>query len=221
MGEAAASVVRVEPLTADSPLGDLRFRRLLSDDDWMRLPPAVRDRFSKRLEGGATVTYVGHVVHVWFSRVGWWLAQAARLFGGPLPLGRAVNVASVVSVTEDMSTGGQIWTRMYARRHGFPQVIHSSKRFAGPTGLEEYVGRGLLMTLQVAVEQDALTFKSEGYYLQFGRGRFMLPRWLTPGSLTVTHRDLGEGRFLFRLEVVHPWLGCVIDQSAVFREATA
>ena len=218
MREVAAGVAQLH--TSDSMLGDLRFRRLLSDDDWVSLTPAVRERFSRRLAGGATVTYVGHVAHVAFSRLGWWLAQAARVFGGPLPLTADVGVASVVSVTEDMSSGGQIWTRMYARRRGFPQVIHSSKRFEGPTGLEEYVGRGLLMTLDVAVEQGVLTFRSAGYYLQIGRRRFRMPRWLTPGALAVTHRDLGDGRFLFRLEVVHPWLGCLIDQSVIFREAT-
>jgi len=35
----------------------------------------------------------------------------------------------------------------------------------------------------------------------------------------VTHRDLGEGRFRFTLDVVHPRFGRLIRQSAVFREA--
>ena len=73
-----------------------------------------------------------------------------RLIGGPLPIDRAsVHVPSVVTVTEDKASGGQIWTRIYGRRKGFPQVVHSSKRFAGPTGLEEYVGYGVGMTLTV------------------------------------------------------------------------
>jgi hypothetical protein len=75
------------------------------------------------------------------------------------------------------------------------------------------------MTLNIAVGESALTFRSAGYYLQIGQRRLRIPHWLTPGALTVTHRDLGDGRFLFRLEIVHPWLGCLIDQSAIFREA--
>ena len=122
--------------SADATLADVRFRALLSADDWTQLPAATRKRFSKRLAGGDTAVYAGEVVEVGFSRIGWWLAQIARLIGGPLPVSADTGVPSIVTVTEDAATGGQIWTRIYARRNGFPQVIHSSKRFAGPTGLE-------------------------------------------------------------------------------------
>jgi hypothetical protein len=47
-----------------------------------------------------------------------------------------------------------------------------------------------------------------------------LPAFLTPGALTVTHTDLGRGEFQFTLEIIHPRLGPLVRQSAVFREAT-
>src|ERR1700709_2801421 len=146
----------------DAALGDLRFRALLSDDDWHRLPPATRQRFSKRLADGSTAIYVGEVVEISFSRVGWWLAQIARLIGGPLPTSSDTQIPSIVTVTEDAATSGQIWTRIYARRNGFPQVIHSSKRFAGPTGLEEYLGFGVGMALRVGGGGQALLFRTAG-----------------------------------------------------------
>ena len=201
-------------------LGDLRFRALLSDEAWGALPLAVRRRFSKRLAAGESVVYVGEVTECRMSRMGWLLAQAARLIGGPLPLARDVGAASVVTVTEDGATGGQVWTRLYARRDGFPQVIHSSKRFAGPTGLEEYVGRGVGMALAVAVEGGALTFRSAGYFFQLFGHCFRLPSWATPGELAVTHAEAGEGAFVFTLEIVHRRLGLLLRQSAVFREST-
>jgi hypothetical protein len=199
-------------------LGDLRFRALMSEAEWASLPPAIRRRFSKRLAGGQTIVYAGEILESWMSRLGWWLAQAARLIGGPLPLTRDAHVPSVVTVTEDIATGGQIWTRLYARRKGFPQVIHSSKRFAGPTGLEEYVGRGIGMTLIAYARDGALVFRSKSYFLQlFGR-RWLLPAWLTPGTLYVTHAEVPDGKFSFTLQIFHPRFGLLIRQMAMFRE---
>src|ERR1700742_3532678 len=88
----------------DAALRDLRFRALLSDDDWKRLPPATRQRFSKRLADGHTAIYVGEVIEIGFSRLCWWLAQMARLIGGPLPISGDTQVPSIVTVTEDAAT---------------------------------------------------------------------------------------------------------------------
>lgn len=207
----------------DDSLGDLRFRALLSEPDWAALPLAVRRRFSRRLAGGSTIVYAGSVIETRMSRAGWWLAQAVRPIGAPLPISRDRDVPAVVAVTEDLAGGGQggsqVWTRLYARRAGFPQIIHSAKRFAGPTGLEEYVGYGVGMALTVHVVDAALIFRSAGYFLQvFGR-RLPLPAWLAPGALTVTHGALANGWFTFTLDLVHPRFGALIRQTAAFREA--
>jgi hypothetical protein len=221
-----ASASRISRLPAPTPSNDIllddhRFHALLSDADWGRLPLAIWRRFSKRHADGKTVVYVGEVDESGFSRIGWWLAQLARLVGGPLPTGSETGVPMVVTVTEDAASGGQVWTRICARTRGFPQVIHSSKRFAGPTGLEEYVGYGISMALRISVEREALVFRSVHYCLQAGRLRMVLPPWLTPGDLTVTHSDLGGGTFRFTLEIIHPRYGRLIRQSAVFREAAS
>jgi hypothetical protein len=214
-------VLRNQDTPARILLDDNRFHALLPDEEWGRLPLAVWRRFSKRLAGGGTIVYVGEVDDSFHSRIGWWLAQVARLIGGPLPTGSETGVPLVVTVTEDAASGGQIWTRICARRRGFPQVIHSAKRFAGPTGLEEYVGFGISMSLRLSVEREALVFRSTGYFVGLGRLRLPLPEWLTPGVLTVTHADLGEGAFRFTLGVVHPRYGEIVRQSATFREAVS
>ncbi|MBR0698084.1 DUF4166 domain-containing protein [Bradyrhizobium lablabi] len=221
MASARIPTLRTSPASDTRLLEDHRFRALLSDEDWGRLPLAIWRRFSKRFEDGSTVVYVGEVDEVSFSRIGWWLAQAARLIGGPFPTRAETRVPMIVTVTEDAASGGQIWTRICARRNGFPQVIHSAKRFAGPTGLEEYVGFGVSMALRIAVEHEALVFHSVSYSLQLGPFRLRPPEWLTPGNLTVTHADLGCGEFRFTLEIIHPRFGRLIRQSAVFREASS
>lgn len=205
-------------LPHDKPLVDLRFRALLGPAEWEKLPADVRARFSKRLSGAAAATYVGRIAELRMNRAGRILSQALRLIGAPLPICLDTDVASVVTVTEDGATGGQVWTRLYAKRGGFPQVIHSAKRFAGPTGLEEYIGYGIAMALRLTVENGTLAFRSAGYNLKLGRFRLPLPRWLTPGQLTVTHRETGAGTFEFALDLSHPLFGELLHQSGQYRD---
>ncbi len=202
----------------DGDLVDLRFRTLLPEADWNALPAAVRSRFSKRLAHGATVVYRGDVVTVEAHPLGRLFAHAARLIGGPLPLVFEPG-ASVVTVTEDAVGQGQVWSRMYVRPGGFPQVIHSAKRFAGRTGLEEHIGAGIGIALKVAVEDHALVFRSAFYFANLFGLRLHLPGWMAPGALTIAHRDLGEGRFAFTLALDHPLFGRLLAQDAIFHDA--
>lgn len=202
----------------DGELGDLRFRALVPPDEWASLPSQIGRRFSRRLAGGRTIVFAGEVVETRMSVAGHLLAQAARLIGSPFPTSTDSGVPSVVTVTEDFASGGQIWTRLYARRAGFPQVVHSSKRFRGPTGLEEHVGCGIGMMLTVHAEAGALVFRSAGYFMDLLRWRLRLPAALTPGSLSVTHMECGNGRFSFTLDVAHPRFGLLIHQRVLFRE---
>ncbi len=204
--------------TAAQDVGDMRFRALLPQADWRALPAAVRARFSKRLTGTKCAVYTGEIIETRMSRCGYILAQLARVIGAPLPTSRDVQVPAVVSVTEDEKTGGQYWTRLYNHHNGFPQVIHSAKRFAGSTGLEEYVGFGIGMALRVHADDTGLYFCSDHYFMSlFGR-RVRLPLWLTPGKTTVSHIDAGHGSFAFVLDVTHPWLGELIHQTATFKD---
>ena len=204
----------------DADVMDLRFRALVGEDAWSRLPEAVRRRFSKRLSDGEAVVYQGCVVSTELTAWGRLLALAATAIGGPLPRAGTTG-AAVVVVTEDKRLGGQSWTRTYARPGRFPQVVHSAKRFCGPTGLEEYVGCGVGMALTVYAREDALIFRSEHYFVQLLGRRFVLPAWLTPGTLYVTHANLPDGKFSFTLQIFHPRLGLLMRQMAVFREAAS
>jgi hypothetical protein len=225
--------MRANPLAWEGPAGpaftaeanpaicDLRFRALMRQDEWASLPAAIRRRFSKRLAGCETVVYSGEVLETWISRTGWWLAQAARLIGAPLPIRRNVHAPAVVTVSEDRATGGYTWTRLYGDRTGSLQVVRSSKRFAGPTGLEEHVGCGVGMTLTVDAREGALIFRSQDYFIDLLGIRFILPKWLSPGALLVTHAELPDGRFSFALQIIHPRFGLLLRQLAMFREVSA
>ncbi len=197
---------------------DHRFRQLLTREAWASLPLAVRKRFSKQLTGGATAVYAGRVTEFEISVTGKVLAHALRLIGAPLPLFKDIDVPTVVTVTEDVKTGGQIWTRTYANRTGFPQVIHSAKRFSGPTGLEEHVGFGVSMLLEVDAGPQGIVFKSAGYQIKLGSLRLAIPELLSPGVVTVSHIEIDRTHFVFDMTLHHPLLGTLIHQTAEYSD---
>lgn len=209
----------VLPLPAPrSAAHDTRYRALLGDAAWGRLPAAVRRRFSRKLAADQQVIYRGEVVEMSLSRAGYVLAQIGRLVGAPLPFTPGATGSAVVVVTEAPALGGQIWSRSYPRPGRFPQVIHSAKRFAGPTGLEEYLGLGLVMTLALGEDEGMLVFESRGFAIEvFGR-RIGVPRWLSPGRCVIRHRNETDHRFSFTLTLDHPWLGRLAHQVAFFED---
>ncbi|NKB49600.1 MAG: DUF4166 domain-containing protein [Alphaproteobacteria bacterium] len=204
--------------THSADLDDLRFRALVGAEAWSRLPKAVQTRFAKRLTDQRAAMYAGEIIETRMNPLGWLLAQATRLIGAPLPLTRDADVPATVTITEDGPSKGQYWTRVYGRHHGFPQVIHSSKRFRGPTGLEEYIGRGVGMALTVHADDYAIRFRSDHYFMQLLGLRLRLPKWLSPGTVTVSHIDFGPDQFAFVLDLHHPLFGELVHQRGIFRD---
>lgn len=197
---------------------DPRFRVLVGADGWARLPEPVRRRFSKQLAPGQVRIYSGYVALTKLSWPGRVLALFARLIGSPLPASDGAVGPAVVVVSEDAVLGGQTWTRSYARPGRFPQVVHSAKRFSGPTGLEEYVGAGIGMTLCVAAEGGALVFRSQRYFLEALALRLYLPSALSPGVMEIVHRQEDGDCFSFRLTLTHRLFGRLVQQLAYFTE---
>ncbi len=214
-GSSMSSTNRQKSLPA---LADLRFRALIGETAWNELPEPVQRRFSKCLAPSESVLYRGNVVATELSFAGRVLAYLARAIGSPLPLSNGATGPALVCVTEDEHLGGQTWTRIYTRPGGLPQAISSAKRFRGPTGLEEYVGFGIGMTLKVTVEEGALIFRSASYFFEVGRWRWRIPEALEPGRMEITHREEGNGTFSFRLDLTHPILGRLVHQLAYFRD---
>jgi Domain of unknown function (DUF4166) len=204
------------------------YAELLGVDAWSSLPANVRARFDPNDPTNANKTYRGEVVSTHISSIGHILVQLARVVGAPLPLengatGPATVVLSNLQQAHTAKSSSQVWTRIYARSSGLsgvalPQVIQSAKRFAGPTGLEEHLGFGLVMPLVLSVEGRDLAFRATRFQLVILTRRFTLPRWLTPFDCEVIHRDEGSGQFTFILSLTHPRLGRLVHQVAKFSD---
>jgi hypothetical protein len=211
------SQVRRDPAAVAAHSG--QFRALAGERAWGRLPEAVRARFERKIAPGDSAAFVGEIAFTRMSWLGRCWAQLARLAGGPLPLRPVARGASVVMVTQDPDSPDQYWTRLYHESGRLPQVIRSTKCFAGPTGLEECVGAGIGMALLLSVEERALVFRSSSYFWRLRGRRFRIPDWLTPGRIEVIHREERAGRFSFTLIVTHCWAGEIIRQVGFFRDA--
>ena len=156
-------------------LDDRRFHDLLPDEAWGRLPLAIWRRFSKRFADGETVVYVGTVEEASFSRAGWWLAQLARIIGGPLPTGRRDRCADgrdgdrgCGERRPDLDPHLRAQQRLSAS-HPFRETFRRADRARGICRLRRQHGAA------ISVEHEALVFRSAGYSLQIGPLRLPLP----------------------------------------------
>lgn len=197
--------------------GTLDLPALVGAAAWSRLPAAVQRRFSVAHDD---VTYEGQM-DLRCSLIGHIFALLARPLGGPLTRLNACAVPTKVRVFSN-AHGGVVWERAFhAGRPGLTCIVRSTKEVGLDGSLLERTEGGLSMSLDVFEEHSALVFRSRRFGLVLGLGRLgvlrlPVPTILTPGTCRVKHTDLGEGRFLFTLRMVHPLWGETFHQSGVF-----
>ena len=193
---------------AAEPRHPLDLAVLVGAAGWWRLPPAVRRRFGA---GHGAATYAGTMA-LRCSRTGRLFARLSRLFGSPLCGVSETALPATVRVFDD-GHGGMVWERDFRS-----QVVRSTKQLDAGGGLLERTDGGLSMSLRVFEQDGALVFESHRFLLLLGRLRVRVPALLTPGTCRVVHTDLGDGRFRFDLDMVHPLWGHTFHQSGVFAD---
>ncbi len=197
------------------PAARVDFMRLVGRRAWGQLPPAVRARFGAEAHR-RRVAYDGEMA-VRAAPLGLAFAHVCRLIGTPLAPWTGEGVPTRVEVYED-GAGGVVWDRTYAFAGRRPVRVSSRKVMDARGGLMEVVRGGLGMALAVTVEDRALHFRSQYYFVTFAGLRVRIPGVLTPGAAHVIHRDEGGGRFRFTMRFVHPWAGETVFQDGVFRD---
>lgn len=191
---------------------------LLLGPTWRLLPPQLQSRFTGYKPPREQIIYHGRVHETRHSFAGRCLTKLAAFIGSPLPFSHSARGPATVIVREATDFNGQYWTRVYPTSKGTPQVIHSIKKFAGPTGLMEMISPHIAVCLKLKASRQSLTFTSASYLLVFGRWHLPLPKWLSPGRLTVTHRQTGLRKFRFTLALTHPLFGDLVYQTGIFEE---
>ncbi len=196
------------------------FKALAGAEDWSRLQPAIRRRFS---DHSLRTTYPGEL-SAQTSRLGFLFAVLLYPFGKPLPVVRNRSFAAKVKVYPD-ADGGIVWQRNFLRQDKSSLRIESVKQLGADGNLMECIRPGLLggigMGLRVYEKNGGLNFASTYYFVTWdfaawGKVRLSVPLWLTPGRTLVEHMGAGSAKFRFRLTMTHPWFGQTVCQDGVF-----
>lgn len=98
---------------------------------------------------------------------------------------------------------GELWERQFAGRRFASYQSAAPKSTAGPAVLERF--GPIVMTLRLARKRDRLDIVPVGWRLL----GLPLPRGLMPIGETYETVD-GQGRFVFHVEIGHPWLGLIV-----------
>ena len=202
--------------SVDDPL---HIHALLGDAAWFRLRPVIRKRFGCDAKLGRTHIYRGRMEKVEATLLGLIMAQLARLIGSPMAWSTGEDVpCDVITFDDPEREGGVVWERRYYFTPEKVQIARTTKLVSKKDGLLECFGKHFGMKLKLEEDGGALQFISTSFYLQILGKRIPLPRFLSPGVLRVTHRDVGENWFQFVLEVCHPLLGKLAFQDGYFKE---
>ena len=182
---------------------------------WQHLHPDIRARFT--LAPGATrQRFTGTMTHIERSPLGWLIARLIT-FVHVLPSVRARDVPFEFNLTAT-ANGGWIKQRLYHFSDG-PFEFRSVMRVE-PTGeLIENFPFGLCMKIKLVAEGDALYFLDDGYFLRLGRMRLPIPRRLSVGRFTLTHKNIDRENFLVSISLDHALFGRLFYQCGHFQQA--
>lgn len=188
-------------------------------ENWSKLHPNIQERFARDPLPGEHIIYKGTMHKIRRSFMGALFAHLTRIIGNPLSPYAGNDVPMDVMLFIKQGKKGVYWQRTYYYKNKKPFVVTSVKRESAHGEMMECVGGGFGMLLDVYGEGTELHFKSYLYFCELLGVRIPLPDWLTPGQTHVIHRDLGEGDFVFQINMRHTLLGETFYQEGVFRRS--
>jgi len=201
--------------TSRTPDGQIDVRATIGPDAFARLPARVRARFSHHAPAHAPIVYRGLVEQVESTWLGYIMALATRLVGNPVVTGTGRNVPCTVTLTPDAELGGTIWHRRYTFAERTETAATTKRRGRDGSPVESFSGY-FGMTLDIREVAGELHFITDRYFVEWRSLRVCLPRFLSPGRLTVTHADEEDGWFRFTMTVKHPLFGVLLHQDGLF-----
>jgi len=187
-------------------------RAALGDAAWVRLAPAIRQRFAAYISADQALRFRGCMHWVYCSPLGSLIMRLLARYS-ILPVQCARDVAF------EFQIGMQQEAIVKQRRYHFGpdnQFVFRSVFSDLPRLHEEFTG-GIGMYLDLLETQGGLLFRDRGYFWRVLGWRLPLPRWLCVGRFELLHRNLDAQRYQIIIRVAHPLLGTLFYQRGIFR----
>ena len=182
---------------------------------WQHLHPDIRARFTPA-PGASRQSFSGSMSKIDRSAIGWLIAQLIA-FVRILPAARARDVPFEFNLSPAPGAGW-IKERLYRFSDGCFE-FRSVMSIARNGDLIEQFPYGLGMKIQLGAGDDTLVFRDDGYFLRIAGVRLPLPRWLTVGRFTLTHRNIDREQFTVEISLYHPLFGRLFHQYGSFSQS--
>jgi Domain of unknown function (DUF4166) len=182
------------------------------DTDWQKLPQVLQKHYAlthgehSRLEGNMDISYPKAL----FPMI--WLIH---LFGG-LILWSGIAVNTQVDKQADATGNALNWQRNIRYPDGKTDCFYSRMCYAADHELNEYIGFGFGLRLQLQVSDGDLIYRGINHFWQWQQLKISIPNWLLLGTAIIKEHAISENSFYLDFTLTHPLWGCTYSYRGNF-----
>jgi hypothetical protein len=193
------------------------FRRVLGEEHWARLAPAVRRHYDLSPSSADGMILEGVMEEIRHSPlIKPWL-MLARWFKGLVPYSGENIPVQVRNVTDPDRPDVLYWHRTFSFPDGRIAEFLSRMEPAGRGEIVEVLRFGVGIRLRLDVQDGALVFTGLQHCWKLGPFTIGIPNWALLGNAIIIESPLSENEVRLDFEIVHPWLGQTFAYRGRFR----
>ncbi|BBA35784.1 uncharacterized protein sS8_3852 [Methylocaldum marinum] len=193
------------------------FRRVLGEEHWARLAPAVRRHYDLSPASAEGLILQGVMEEIRHSPlIKPWLV-IARWFKALVPYPGDNIPVEVRNATDPDKPDVLYWHRTFSFPDGRTTEFLSRMEPAGSGEVVEILRFGVGIRMRLAVRDGALVYTGLEHCWKVGPVMIGIPNWLLLGNAVIVESPVSDDEVRLDFEIVHPWLGRTFAYRGRFR----